>query len=67
MEVILSQKHKLKGREIDVNKAVEKEETESFKMQNYARKLFVDNLSKRISDGKILRSAKKFIFLKNFV
>lgn len=55
LDMIMNTKHELYGRKIDVNRAFEKEETDLCKRENHARKIFIDNLSKRITKGKKFR------------
>lgn len=51
-DLILSLPHQINGRNIDVNRAVEKSQTEVIKKSIYGRKLFIENVGTNLKDSK---------------
>lgn len=50
--LILTLHHEINGRKIDVNKAVEKSQTETLRKTIHSRKLFIENVGDDITDRK---------------
>lgn len=51
-ELIMGLTHEINGRKVDVNKAVEKCQTENLKKSIYNRKLFIENIGTSLKDSK---------------
>lgn len=65
-QLIINLPHQINGRNIDVNKAIEKSQTEIVKKSIYGRKLFIENVDSSLKDSEFF-VANQFFFVGTFL